>query len=262
MDTPTEQGSKLWFARVCIEFSIQSNFPKAFKVRPECGEVFEIQVEYGWIPRKCEACGVFEHSRFGCPSNRGEPQKQKWIPIRRGSSIENIPRKKADHIQADVPLHISNTFNALEDAASKEHDSLLSTPEHSQVTPDATEQTQVIPVTQERTVLEKESRDNQRTIEQGSIVDQGGTGPPKIVDVGEAPRGVVPEYQEEQLLLENMKNLENPDDPKDWVTPVPHKIKRKKGNKKINESKSTPNVKTRNQKRLEGQEGSSPKIAK
>lgn len=80
MDNNTEQASKLWFARVCIEFSLQSTFPRSFKVQSEYGEEFEVQVEYGWIPRKCSACKVFGHNNIDCPNKGIAPQEKKWIP--------------------------------------------------------------------------------------------------------------------------------------------------------------------------------------
>lgn len=66
----TDEATKMDFERVCVEVSLNSTFPHSFSVISEFGGSFDLKVEYGWIPKRCVACGVFEHSNYGC-NNKG-----------------------------------------------------------------------------------------------------------------------------------------------------------------------------------------------
>ncbi|XP_028071054.1 uncharacterized protein LOC114273460 [Camellia sinensis] len=65
MDQLTEQGSKVSFARVCVEIEATSNLPAMFKVNCE-GVDAVIKVEYQGLPPKCEHCIAFGHDTSRC----------------------------------------------------------------------------------------------------------------------------------------------------------------------------------------------------
>lgn len=65
MDHLTSSGTRISFARVCVEVSVESVIPESFVVKLG-DEVVEIRVEYQGIPIKCENCMVFGHDTKNC----------------------------------------------------------------------------------------------------------------------------------------------------------------------------------------------------
>ncbi|KAL7176506.1 hypothetical protein ACSBR2_029938 [Camellia fascicularis] len=65
MDHLTSSGTRISFAKVCVEVSVESVIPESFFVK--CGdEAVEIRVEYQGIPAKYENCKVFGHNTKNC----------------------------------------------------------------------------------------------------------------------------------------------------------------------------------------------------
>lgn len=69
MDHLTSTGTRVSFARVCVEVNVESALPQNFLVRCD-DEVVEIRVEYQGIPAKCEHCKVFGHDTKKCIANQ------------------------------------------------------------------------------------------------------------------------------------------------------------------------------------------------
>ncbi|XP_028118772.1 uncharacterized protein LOC114316296 [Camellia sinensis] len=65
MDQLTEKGSRVSFARVCVEVEATSTLPLMFKVSCEEEDVV-VKVEYQGLPPKCEHCMVFGHDTTKC----------------------------------------------------------------------------------------------------------------------------------------------------------------------------------------------------
>ncbi|XP_028118134.1 uncharacterized protein LOC114315721 [Camellia sinensis] len=65
MDQLTEQGSRVSFARVCVEVEATSNLPSMFRVNCEDAEAV-VKVEYQGLPPKCDHCVVFGHDTTKC----------------------------------------------------------------------------------------------------------------------------------------------------------------------------------------------------
>ncbi|XP_028074446.1 uncharacterized protein LOC114276808 [Camellia sinensis] len=65
MDQLTEQGSRVSFARVCVEVEATSTLPSMFKVNCEDAEAV-VKVEYQGLPPKCDHCVVFGHDTTKC----------------------------------------------------------------------------------------------------------------------------------------------------------------------------------------------------
>ncbi|KAL7179501.1 hypothetical protein ACSBR1_042822 [Camellia fascicularis] len=65
MDQLTEKGSRVSFARVCVEVEATSYLPSMFKVNCE-GEDVVVKVEYQGLRPKCEHCIVFGHDTSKC----------------------------------------------------------------------------------------------------------------------------------------------------------------------------------------------------
>ncbi|XP_028077524.1 uncharacterized protein LOC114279476 [Camellia sinensis] len=69
MDNLTSSGTRISFARVCVEVNVESTLPQSFFVKCE-EEVVEIRVEYQGLPTKCEHCKVFGHNTKNCITNQ------------------------------------------------------------------------------------------------------------------------------------------------------------------------------------------------
>ncbi|XP_028091363.1 uncharacterized protein LOC114291701 [Camellia sinensis] len=65
MDQLTEQGSRVSFARVCVEVEAASTLPAMFKVDCE-GIEATVKVEYQGLPPKCDHCIAFGHDTARC----------------------------------------------------------------------------------------------------------------------------------------------------------------------------------------------------
>ncbi|XP_028057938.1 uncharacterized protein LOC114261824 [Camellia sinensis] len=75
MDHLTSTGTRVSFARVCVEVDVTSELPHQFFLRCE-DEVVEIKVEYQGLPAKCEHCRVFGHDTKKCVTAQVEKLTQ------------------------------------------------------------------------------------------------------------------------------------------------------------------------------------------
>ncbi|XP_044478338.1 uncharacterized protein LOC123205457 [Mangifera indica] len=66
MDSVTEEGTRLEYARVCIEIEVDSGCPDSISLALPNGELMVIKVEYAWKPIKCNGCQCFGHSIANC----------------------------------------------------------------------------------------------------------------------------------------------------------------------------------------------------
>ncbi|KAL7183865.1 hypothetical protein ACSBR2_026108 [Camellia fascicularis] len=65
MDKLTVQGSRVSFAKICVEIGVDSALPSDFLVKCD-DDVVKVRVEYLWTPTKCPNCKVFGHSEEKC----------------------------------------------------------------------------------------------------------------------------------------------------------------------------------------------------
>lgn len=64
MDKLTVQGSRVSFAKICVEIGVDSALSSDFLVK--CDDVVKVRVEYLWTPAKCPNYKVFGHSEEKC----------------------------------------------------------------------------------------------------------------------------------------------------------------------------------------------------
>jgi hypothetical protein len=77
-DSVTEEQLRIGFARVLVEVSIDSDFPKEIEIVGVDGNRVVVGIEYPWIPVKCMKCKSFGHLAHTCT----KVEKKLWIPKR------------------------------------------------------------------------------------------------------------------------------------------------------------------------------------
>ncbi|XP_044479670.1 uncharacterized protein LOC123206505 [Mangifera indica] len=65
-DSITEGGTRLDFARICIEIKVDAECLESISLTLSNGESMVINVKYSWKPLKCNACQCFGHSTASC----------------------------------------------------------------------------------------------------------------------------------------------------------------------------------------------------
>ncbi|XP_020266255.1 uncharacterized protein LOC109841719 [Asparagus officinalis] len=76
IDKATATGERLAYARCFVEISSRAKLPNSIRMDLGNGEWLETDVEYEWIPPKCNKCQNFGHMEYQCPVVIVE----KWIP--------------------------------------------------------------------------------------------------------------------------------------------------------------------------------------
>ena len=75
LDSPTENQTKLSFARICIEVGVDCEFPKSVLLDKGDGNFSTIRVEYPWAPQCCPICKRFGHNRDNCQGQKGSSSR-------------------------------------------------------------------------------------------------------------------------------------------------------------------------------------------
>ncbi|XP_044510172.1 uncharacterized protein LOC123228789 [Mangifera indica] len=81
-DSITEGGTRLDFARICIEIKVDAECPESISLTLPNGESMLINVEYSWKPLKCNVCQCFGHSTANCsfaPKFEGSSSSRKIL---------------------------------------------------------------------------------------------------------------------------------------------------------------------------------------
>ncbi|CAL5400679.1 unnamed protein product [Camellia sinensis] len=134
LDVPIFKGSRLTFARICIEVPANKEIPKSFKINLGYGDPYEIHVEVPWKPQRCDGCKTFGHATNLCPQKpktlNPPSSKQEWIVketnIQAPTKWEVVKKKRRDGGQSSAIVinkegemqcftpSISNAFDVLE----------------------------------------------------------------------------------------------------------------------------------------------------
>lgn len=69
MDSITEEGSRLEFARVCIEMDLDKPFLDFIDLVLPDGDKVELKAKYSWRPLRCATCRKFGHRSLKCHLN-------------------------------------------------------------------------------------------------------------------------------------------------------------------------------------------------
>lgn len=98
LDKATEEKTRLSFARVCVEIDITSQLSKTIPVAIN-GKQINVDVEYSWIPAKCNVCAGFGHNKNSC--TKSKPERQMTAQVWRAkSNKEDNPKDDEGWITA------------------------------------------------------------------------------------------------------------------------------------------------------------------
>ena len=67
LHAPTENRSRLSFARICIEVALNCDFPKSALLSFGNDKYITVRIEYPWVPHSCSQCKVYGHKATHCP---------------------------------------------------------------------------------------------------------------------------------------------------------------------------------------------------
>ncbi|XP_044474043.1 uncharacterized protein LOC123202280 [Mangifera indica] len=80
VDSVTEEGSRLEYARICVDISVNHDFPDKLELVLPTKENVAIRLECAWKPLKCNLCNMFGHGNEECKRRveKGETEKGKF----------------------------------------------------------------------------------------------------------------------------------------------------------------------------------------
>ncbi|KAK1278884.1 hypothetical protein QJS04_geneDACA024773 [Acorus gramineus] len=114
-DAATKQGTRVSFARVCVEVEAGTILPDSILVNSPTGGCQEFQVIYDWKPQACSFCHTFGHDDSMCckkPTTAPDPmmkdskakQTQVWQEVRSSKRNQGDPHKlKSVEVQGNFP---------------------------------------------------------------------------------------------------------------------------------------------------------------
>ncbi|XP_028097019.1 uncharacterized protein LOC114296888 [Camellia sinensis] len=114
MDQLTEQGSRVSFARVCVEVEAASTLPAMFKVDCEGAEAI-VKVKYQGLLLKCEHCIAFGHDTARCVKT------QVATLINSQKEVQNHPDPGWETVMAKGKRKVGVPNTSTELASNEEH---------------------------------------------------------------------------------------------------------------------------------------------
>ena len=75
LDSPTENRSRLSFARICVEVDLNCDFPKSALLNLGNDRYTTVRIEYPWVPHNCSHCKVYGHKTLHCPISNAKNTK-------------------------------------------------------------------------------------------------------------------------------------------------------------------------------------------
>ncbi|XP_028059832.1 uncharacterized protein LOC114263483 [Camellia sinensis] len=119
LDQLTSSGSRISFARVCVDILAVSAFPDSFALTSGDDSI-TIQVEYQGVPSRCMHCQVFGHDTKTCLS----AQVEKLVELQKNTEerVESVggwmkvkdkgKRKIGDHSAPVQNVHVDETSSS------------------------------------------------------------------------------------------------------------------------------------------------------
>ena len=101
LDSPTENQTKLSFARICIEVGVDCEFPKSVLLDKGDGNFSTIRVEYPWAPQCCPICKRFGHNRDNCQGQKGSTNRLVYTMAQAGNTGNSASMAQAEMVAGD-----------------------------------------------------------------------------------------------------------------------------------------------------------------
>ena len=76
LDSPTENRSRLSFARIYIEVDLNCDFPKSALLKLGNDKYMKVRIEYPWVPHSCSHCKIYGHKTIHCPISKATHTKE------------------------------------------------------------------------------------------------------------------------------------------------------------------------------------------
>ncbi|KAL9241897.1 hypothetical protein vseg_015957 [Gypsophila vaccaria] len=104
LDNATEQKTKLGYARIMVEMTVEHPCPGYLKFIDELGVVQNIETIYEWKPISCSHCKGMGHNKEDCrknkpqkPKNPLEKKTQVWRPVTKSTeTTKTVETEKID----------------------------------------------------------------------------------------------------------------------------------------------------------------------
>ena len=103
-DMMTANKSRLAYARICVEISMEGGLPDSVPIREQGGQCFQQRVEYEWVPTQCKHCNVFGHIENKCPKKHVMKQIWKVKENMQAVTIDNASKVCESHEAANKQI--------------------------------------------------------------------------------------------------------------------------------------------------------------
>ncbi|XP_020695253.1 uncharacterized protein LOC110108800 [Dendrobium catenatum] len=103
VDSLTANGTRLTFARVCVQINKNSPLHDVISIEID-GDDMDLKVVYDWKPTPCEGCGSLFHPFSLCSSNRNPKPSISIVHRPRGRSMSRHPNSKNLSTSAKPPI--------------------------------------------------------------------------------------------------------------------------------------------------------------
>ncbi|KAL9226178.1 hypothetical protein vseg_002019 [Gypsophila vaccaria] len=109
-DGATEKRTKLGFARVMVEMTVEHKCPETVKFKDEMGVTLQVAVTYEWKPISCSFCSAMGHHQTECRKGAAmkpkEKPKMEWRPVNKQKQNPTVPEMGViKHKEPDPKSH-------------------------------------------------------------------------------------------------------------------------------------------------------------
>uniref|UniRef100_A0A803PLB4 DUF4283 domain-containing protein n=1 Tax=Cannabis sativa TaxID=3483 RepID=A0A803PLB4_CANSA len=112
MDKFTKEKMMIKFARILVDIEISDNPPKTISFINEKKQMVEQSLEYEWLPSKCMACSMLDHTDANCNKEKGimEMDMGKQLKLNQimdsvslmGWNIRGFNKKEKQHVLLEL----------------------------------------------------------------------------------------------------------------------------------------------------------------
>ncbi|KAK1272493.1 hypothetical protein QJS04_geneDACA015180 [Acorus gramineus] len=124
-DAATRQGTRISFARVCVEIEAGQALPDSIVVNSPIGGRQEFRVVYDWKPQAWSHCNMFGHDDAMCYKKQKSATinpmlNQVWSEVQRSKQKQGAPAPKPSTTVTQIPDDNTNRFASLQPLENEE----------------------------------------------------------------------------------------------------------------------------------------------